>query len=278
MVSGSLPTGLSLNQCTGQVTGTPTASGTFTFTVRATDSIGSYQTKTVTMDVEEITTASALPDAGVGCDYDEQLFAIPSATPNEIWSVVSGTLPDGLSLGSNGLISGIPTMDAEGQGFMFRVRVSFTVGGQTGSCEKDFTINVTNVTDLGTVTPDILSAALSFFDSGNPQPAGRYRIEYVNGAMEYANCMPDQCWSVNTIGAGFRYKYVAGGLQDALFPASTAAFLTQPEAEAENTGLFVDFDTDTPAAISMYLGDTNYPDNQAGAPNPTFRLMFLCPA
>jgi len=133
--------------------------------------------------------------------------------------------------------------------------------------------------DLGTVTPDITAAApVVVFDSGNPQPAGRYRIEYVNGAMEYANCMPDQCWSVNTIGAGFRYRYFAPGFQAALFPASTAAFLTQPEAEAENTGLFVDFDTTAAGAISMYLGDTNYADNQAGAPNPTFRLLFLCPA
>jgi hypothetical protein len=231
------------------------------------------------MDIEEITNASALPNAGVGCDYDEQLLAIPSASANEIWSLVSGTLPFGLELGSNGLISGIPTMDAENQGFAFRVRVSFTVVGQAGSCEKDVTIEVGSVTDLGTVTPDITAATpVVFFDSGNPQPAGRYRIEYVEGAMEYANCMPDQCWSVNTIGAGFRYRYFAPGLQDALFPASTAAFLTQPEAEAENSGLFVDFDTTAAGAISMYLGDTNYADNQAGAPNPTFRLMFLCPA
>ena len=37
---GSLPPGLSLNPSTGAITGTPTAGGTFTFTVRATDSAG----------------------------------------------------------------------------------------------------------------------------------------------------------------------------------------------------------------------------------------------
>jgi len=38
VVSGSLPTGLSLNGSTGVISGTPTAPGTFSFTIRATDS------------------------------------------------------------------------------------------------------------------------------------------------------------------------------------------------------------------------------------------------
>ncbi|MHC4714723.1 MAG: Ig domain-containing protein, partial [Planctomycetota bacterium] len=38
IVSGSLPTGLSLNSGTGEISGTPTTGGTSNFTVRATDS------------------------------------------------------------------------------------------------------------------------------------------------------------------------------------------------------------------------------------------------
>lgn len=38
--SGSLPAGLSLNASTGAITGTPTAAGTSTFTIRATDATG----------------------------------------------------------------------------------------------------------------------------------------------------------------------------------------------------------------------------------------------
>jgi hypothetical protein len=40
VASGSLPTGLSLNSSTGALTGTPSAAGTFNFTVRVTDAQG----------------------------------------------------------------------------------------------------------------------------------------------------------------------------------------------------------------------------------------------
>lgn len=38
LVSGSLPGGLSLNSSSGAITGTPTTTGTFNFTVEVTDS------------------------------------------------------------------------------------------------------------------------------------------------------------------------------------------------------------------------------------------------
>lgn len=41
VASGALPAGLSLNASTGAVTGTPSAAGSYNFTLRATDSLGS---------------------------------------------------------------------------------------------------------------------------------------------------------------------------------------------------------------------------------------------
>ncbi len=41
-LTGTLPTGLSFNQSTGVITGTPTATGNFTFTLRATDANGCF--------------------------------------------------------------------------------------------------------------------------------------------------------------------------------------------------------------------------------------------
>jgi hypothetical protein len=39
--AGSIPTGLTLNETTGEISGTPTTEGTFYFTVKATNAVGS---------------------------------------------------------------------------------------------------------------------------------------------------------------------------------------------------------------------------------------------
>lgn len=49
--NGSLPAGLTLDPSTGQLAGTPTAAGTYTFTVRATDSNGVFKDVVVTLVV-----------------------------------------------------------------------------------------------------------------------------------------------------------------------------------------------------------------------------------
>jgi len=49
--SGLLPTGLSLNSSTGNISGTPTAAGTFTFTVQATDASSPQQTATQSLSI-----------------------------------------------------------------------------------------------------------------------------------------------------------------------------------------------------------------------------------
>jgi hypothetical protein len=50
VAEGALPTGLSLDPVTGMVTGTLTAAGTFTFTIRATDSAGASAAREYTLE------------------------------------------------------------------------------------------------------------------------------------------------------------------------------------------------------------------------------------
>ncbi|TKW60849.1 MAG: hypothetical protein DI628_08145 [Blastochloris viridis] len=50
-VQGTVPTGLSFNPSTGAVSGTPSALGTYTFTLRATDTSANYVERTFTIDV-----------------------------------------------------------------------------------------------------------------------------------------------------------------------------------------------------------------------------------
>jgi hypothetical protein len=111
---GALPTGLTLNAATGQISGVPTTSGTSAFTVTATDSATptpqtkSKQFSVLVNPVLSISTAS-LPNGTVGTAYSQQLQSSGGTAPIT-WSVTLGTLPVGLTLNSGtGVISGTPT-------------------------------------------------------------------------------------------------------------------------------------------------------------------------
>lgn len=110
--SGSLPNGLSLAP-NGTISGTPTQSGNFVFTVGVTDGSDST-TKQFTIAIANgLTIATTfLPQGTVGVAYSASLSAIGGSTPYS-WSLFNGSLPPGLSLASNGEISGIPLVTIE---------------------------------------------------------------------------------------------------------------------------------------------------------------------
>lgn len=124
VTSGSLPPGVALDPSTGMLSGVPSASGNWPFTISAT-----YMTKmgeqtyqvavtslTVTMD-----TASP-PQALTGSAYSFNLAPLvkvgddPAFTGAGLtWSVVSSTLPAGLYLTADGRIGGTPTAAGTGR-------------------------------------------------------------------------------------------------------------------------------------------------------------------
>ena len=113
--AGSLPAGLTLNASTGVIGGTPTAVGTYAFTSKVVDSNGSTDTADCTIVV-------TLPPVDLECAtcgaskalYHHSYSAAEQAsggTGTYTYSVVSGSLPPGLTLNSStGLISGSPTV------------------------------------------------------------------------------------------------------------------------------------------------------------------------
>ena len=113
VTSGSLPGGLSLDSSTGLISGTPTASGTYGFTVAVTDSGNPARMTSsrlsITVAAPLVITTTSLPGATTGAAYEVTLAASGGVAPYT-WSVTSGSLPGGLSLDSStGLISGTPT-------------------------------------------------------------------------------------------------------------------------------------------------------------------------
>jgi Putative Ig domain len=122
--SGILPNGLGLSS-TGVISGTPTTQGTTSGLVfRATNSVGYADSTTMSLAVNAAGVGAPVitnyyMSAGLaGAPYSYTLGA--TGAPTITWTLVNGTLPPGLSLASNGVISGTPTSSAVSYGLIFR--------------------------------------------------------------------------------------------------------------------------------------------------------------
>ncbi len=105
------PAGLSMST-NGAVTGTPRTAGSFTISVRVTDSGGASTTGsigiTVAVPAPLSITKAGLGDAQADTAYS-QAFAASGGNPPYAWTLSNGVTPDGLSLASSGIVSGTPT-------------------------------------------------------------------------------------------------------------------------------------------------------------------------
>ena len=109
VISGSLPTGLNLNASTGTISGIPVTAGTYSFTVQA-QSGYSIASKTFVLTVNlAITTDSYLPEGIAGENYSQRFEVKGAAANSVVWSADANLLPVGLTLTSDGLLSGVPS-------------------------------------------------------------------------------------------------------------------------------------------------------------------------
>ncbi|MFL6024763.1 MAG: putative Ig domain-containing protein, partial [Marmoricola sp.] len=123
LASGTLPNGLALSAA-GAITGKATVNGDFSFTVRFSDSVtGATTTKALTIHVGPIgITTGQVPDGTKGSAYSVQFAGSPDSLLGGAWSLVSGSLPTGITFTNNGLLSGTPTVSGD-----FTFTVSYTV-------------------------------------------------------------------------------------------------------------------------------------------------------
>jgi large repetitive protein len=144
LVSGALPTGLNLS-AGGVISGTPTAAGAFTFTVKVTDSVGGTTTAVLTITVVNpplLITTTTLPDGVNGSAYSFTLLATGGA-PAYTWTLASGTLPTpaapAFAISAGGVISGTPT----GAGtFAFTVRVTDSAAPTANTATANLSIKI----------------------------------------------------------------------------------------------------------------------------------------
>ncbi len=110
VTAGTLPAGLSLSS-SGNLSGTPTTAGPFSFTVTATDGSGASASAPFSLTVAPVQlqfTNANLPSGIVNADYPQQLLSAAGGIGQITYTLVSGALPDGLSLTADGSITGVP--------------------------------------------------------------------------------------------------------------------------------------------------------------------------
>ncbi len=112
--AGALPAGVTLNAGTGLVSGTPTAAGAFSYTVRVSDAVAASSVRIVSGTLAaapSIAVATGAPSlAEVGIAYT-QTNSGSGGSGAFTYTLASGALPAGLTLNaSTGLVSGTPTV------------------------------------------------------------------------------------------------------------------------------------------------------------------------
>ncbi|MGH9481185.1 MAG: putative Ig domain-containing protein [Terriglobales bacterium] len=113
LVTGVLPPGLSLDFNAGTITGVPAAgsAGSYALGITVKDANGLTATQSFTLVIFSgqtfAVTTSALPPAQVGQSYQQNLTA-DFGVPPYAFTLLSGSLPAGLTLASNGALAGVP--------------------------------------------------------------------------------------------------------------------------------------------------------------------------
>jgi sugar lactone lactonase YvrE len=112
LAAGTLPAGMTLSSA-GVLSGTPTQTASFFFTVKATDANGCFGTQTLSLTVNAkcpaITiTPTTLTSGKPGVVYPAVSFSQSGGAAPVTWSAIS--LPQGLTLSTGGVLSGTPAI------------------------------------------------------------------------------------------------------------------------------------------------------------------------
>jgi hypothetical protein len=217
--SSALPSGLTLAN-NGTISGTPTASGNFPIVVTVTDAGSPTQTTktaftlSITSAVQPlIITSTSLAPATSSKLYSSSLDASGGTAPYT-WSV--GALPAGLTLASNGIISGTPTATGN---FPITVTVA-DAGSPSLTTKATFNLSVT-----AAIQPLIInSAALAGATSNQPYSA-----------------------SLNASGGTAPYTWSAAGLPSGFIFASDGILSGTPTATGSFPITFTVTDAGSPA-------------------------------
>jgi parvulin-like peptidyl-prolyl isomerase len=129
ITEGNMIDGLSLDGSTGVISGTPKMAGAHSITIEVNSGLHYWtQDLVIQVFIPVSVITSSLPDAQAGVDYSVTLEVLGD-TDTYTWSIISGSLPDGLSLGeTTGDIFGTPTTYGT---YDFTIQVDDSLGKAT---------------------------------------------------------------------------------------------------------------------------------------------------
>ncbi len=224
VAAGALPGGLALSN-SGAISGTPSASGTFNFTVRVADSASATASKSLNITVSAVAalqiTTTSLPGGTIGVAYSATLAATGGIKPYT-WSLASGLLPNGLSLSSTGGISGTPTAGAT---FSFTVRAT---DAAAATATQALSINI--------VAPALAVSTSSL-------PSGTVGVAY-SATLAASGGVPPYLWAIasGSLPTGLALNAATGVLSGTPSAAGTFAFVarvTDSIAQAASASLSI---------------------------------------
>ena len=149
---------------------------TVNFAIAATGTAGGTTTSSSTSytvaPAPTITTASPLPNGNTVAVYNQTLAATGGSGTGYVWSLFSGSLPNGITLSSGGVLSGTPTQAGT---FNFTAKVTDSA---TRSATKAFALAITTVTAPNVVI--IVTDDQGWGDVGYHTPVGQVPIQTPN--------------------------------------------------------------------------------------------------
>jgi hypothetical protein len=226
IAQGALPSGLTLSPTTGAITGTPTAAGGASFTVKLTDSGSPALTATAAYTIAiaylpPTLTTTTLPNGTFGTAYSAMLSASGGSGSGYTFAVTSGTglSAVGLTLSPSGAITGTPSAGETAGTFVVKV-----TDGAGDAATGTVTLTVVYPT-LTITTANLSSGVASAAYSATLNATGGSGAGYTWSVTAGAS-------SLSAIGLSLS----SGGILSGATPATgTATFTVKVTDSASNT-------------------------------------------
>jgi hypothetical protein len=158
-----------VNSVTSATYAAPTASvpAQFTVSIQATSIAFPSETQTITLTIQQTApltiTTTTLPNGVQGQNYPSAQLSATGGVPPYTWSLLTGSLPNGLTLNPSGSITGTPTTPGVDNTFTVQVADSETPTPQTASSTSgQLSITITNLLSGN------YAFELSGFNAGGP--------------------------------------------------------------------------------------------------------------